>query len=98
LNEVVDRESSWIWGAENLNLHEDAPLHPAKCIVWSAVSPVGILGPAFLKENINSKLMGVGFFNWPNPSSRTMALGSTQPLTRCFPTWGPRPTGGQFDC
>jgi hypothetical protein len=22
-----------------------------------------------------------GFFNWPNPSSRTMALGSTQPLT-----------------
>jgi hypothetical protein len=23
-----------------------------------------------------------GFFNWPNPSSRTMALGSTQPLTK----------------
>jgi hypothetical protein len=23
----------------------------------------------------------VYFFNWPNPSSRTMALGSTQPLT-----------------
>jgi hypothetical protein len=23
----------------------------------------------------------VGFFNLPNPSSRTMALGSTQPLT-----------------
>jgi hypothetical protein len=22
----------------------------------------------------------IGFFNWPNPSSRTMALGSTQPL------------------
>jgi hypothetical protein len=22
-----------------------------------------------------------GFFNWPNSSSRTMALGSTQPLT-----------------
>jgi hypothetical protein len=22
-----------------------------------------------------------GFFNWPNPSSRTMASGSTQPLT-----------------
>jgi hypothetical protein len=21
------------------------------------------------------------FFNWPNPSSRTMAMGSTQPLT-----------------
>jgi hypothetical protein len=21
------------------------------------------------------------FFNWPNPSSRTMTLGSTQPLT-----------------
>jgi hypothetical protein len=24
---------------------------------------------------------GVDFFNLPNPSSRTMALGSTQPLT-----------------
>jgi hypothetical protein len=23
----------------------------------------------------------IGFFNWPNPSSRTMALGSTQFLT-----------------
>jgi hypothetical protein len=23
----------------------------------------------------------IWFFNWPNPSSRTMALGSTQPLT-----------------
>jgi hypothetical protein len=23
-----------------------------------------------------------GFFNWPNPSSRTMALESTQPLTQ----------------
>jgi hypothetical protein len=23
----------------------------------------------------------IGFFTWPNPSSRTMALGSTQPLT-----------------
>jgi hypothetical protein len=23
----------------------------------------------------------IGFFNWPNPSSRTMVLGSTQPLT-----------------
>jgi hypothetical protein len=23
----------------------------------------------------------IGFFNWPNPSSRTMALASTQPLT-----------------
>jgi hypothetical protein len=23
----------------------------------------------------------IRFFNWPNPSNRTMALGSTQPLT-----------------
>jgi hypothetical protein len=22
----------------------------------------------------------IGFFNWPNPSNRTMALGSIQPL------------------
>jgi hypothetical protein len=36
---------------------------------------------------INLKVMGsipdevIGFFNWPKPSSRTMALGLTQPLT-----------------
>jgi hypothetical protein len=24
----------------------------------------------------------IGFFNWPNPSSSTMALGSTEPLTQ----------------
>jgi hypothetical protein len=24
----------------------------------------------------------IGFFNWPNPSSRTMTLGSTQPITK----------------
>jgi hypothetical protein len=24
---------------------------------------------------------GIGFFDWPNPSSSIMALGSTQPLT-----------------
>jgi hypothetical protein len=26
----------------------------------------------------------IGLFNWPNPSSRTVALGSTQPLPRIF--------------
>jgi hypothetical protein len=38
-----------------------------------------------------------GFFNLPNPSSRTMALGSTQPLTemstRNFHGGKRRPTG-----
>jgi hypothetical protein len=28
----------------------------------------------------------IEFFNWPNPSSRNMALGSTQPLTE-MSTW-----------
>jgi hypothetical protein len=38
-----------------------------------------------------------GFFNLPNPSSRTMALGSTQPLTemstRNLPAGEGRPQG-----
>jgi hypothetical protein len=37
----------------------------------------------------------IEFFNWPNPSSRTMALGSTQPLiemsTRNLPGGKGRP-------
>jgi hypothetical protein len=28
----------------------------------------------------------IGFFNWPNPSSHTSALGSTQPLTEMSAT------------
>jgi hypothetical protein len=40
----------------------------------------------------------IGFFNWPNPSSRTMALGSTQPLTEKstwnFPGGKGRPVRG----
>jgi hypothetical protein len=39
----------------------------------------------------------IGFFNWPNPSSRTMALGSTQPVTekstRNIPGGKGRPAG-----
>jgi hypothetical protein len=31
----------------------------------------------------------VDFFNLPNPSSRTMALGSTQPLTKMSTTYIP---------
>jgi hypothetical protein len=40
----------------------------------------------------------IGIFNLPNPSSRTMALGSTQPLTemstRNLPGGKGRPTRG----
>jgi hypothetical protein len=41
----------------------------------------------------------IGFFNWPNPSSRTMARGSTQPLTemstRNLPLGGGGVKGGR---
>jgi hypothetical protein len=42
----------------------------------------------------------IGFFNWPNPSSRTMALGSTQPLTEKKyqeSSWGYRAAGAKAD-
>jgi hypothetical protein len=52
---------------------------------------------------INQKVAGsipdevTGFFNWRNPSSRTLALGSTQPLTemsiRHLPVCKGRPAG-----
>jgi hypothetical protein len=35
------------------------------------------------------------FFSWPNPSSRTMALGSTQPLTETSTRNLPGGTGGR---
>jgi hypothetical protein len=37
----------------------------------------------------------IGFFNWPNPSSRTMALGSTQPLTEMSTRILPGVKGGR---
>jgi hypothetical protein len=37
----------------------------------------------------------IGFFNWPNPSSRNMALGSTQPSTEMSTRNLPRGEGGQ---
>jgi hypothetical protein len=35
------------------------------------------------RRNVADSIPGevTGFFSWPNPSSRIMALGSTQPLT-----------------
>jgi hypothetical protein len=33
------------------------------------------------RSRVQVPMRSLDFFNWPNPSSRTMALGSTQPLT-----------------
>jgi hypothetical protein len=40
---------------------------------WGTVTSRTVTGSSLDEVNV--------FFNWPNPSSRTMALGSTQPLT-----------------
>jgi hypothetical protein len=45
------------------------------------------------RSRVRVPMWWIFFFNWPNPSSRTMALGSTQPLTemsiRNLPCWQP---------
>jgi hypothetical protein len=33
------------------------------------------------RSRVHVPMRSLDFFNWPNPSSPTMALGSTQPLT-----------------
>jgi hypothetical protein len=35
----------------------------------------------FLRQTVTESITNIQFFNWPNPSSRTMALGPTQPVT-----------------
>jgi hypothetical protein len=40
-----------------------------------------VLGKFFVRSHVRYLMKSWDFFNWPNPSSRTMALGSTQPLT-----------------
>jgi hypothetical protein len=37
---------------------EDAPLHLAKFTLWYAFSAVGIVGPVFLKENVDCETCG----------------------------------------
>jgi hypothetical protein len=70
-------------------------LTSSACFAWPPLSPFYFLIylALFRQENVMSlqedvfKVAGlipdevIGFFNWPNPSSRTMALVSTQPLT-----------------
>jgi hypothetical protein len=43
---------------------------------------VVVWGTIFTSRKIVGSVPGevIGFFNWPNPSYRTMILGSTQPL------------------
>jgi hypothetical protein len=56
------------------------------CLFPSSEKNVHFLFFFHLDRLGNSQIMNLideitGFFSWPNPSSRTMALGSTQPLT-----------------
>jgi hypothetical protein len=47
--------------------------------VWTLLSPVD---DQFRSKNEAGSIPveAIGFLNWPNPSSSTIALGSTQPL------------------
>jgi hypothetical protein len=62
-------------------------------IVW-----LNIVGYLFCCHKVAGSIPDevIGFFNWSNPSSRTMALGLTQPLTemstRNLPGGKERPT------
>jgi hypothetical protein len=44
--------------------------------------PMEFLRQYATSRKISGSIPGevIGFFNWPNPSSSTMALGSTQPI------------------
>jgi hypothetical protein len=43
-------------------------------IGWGTMLPAG-------RSQVQVPMRSLDFFNWPNPSSRTMVLGSTQPVT-----------------
>jgi hypothetical protein len=55
LNGTANKHNSWIRRTEIPNVHEDAPLHPANCTVWCALSAVGIVGLALLQQNVTSE-------------------------------------------
>jgi hypothetical protein len=43
-------------------------------VAWGTMLQAG-------RSRVRFRMRSLNFFNWPNPSSRTVALGSTQPLT-----------------
>jgi hypothetical protein len=51
--------------------------HDSPCLGWD----LNRVPPKYRKVAGSYPDGVIGFFNWPNPSSRTMALGSAQPLT-----------------
>jgi hypothetical protein len=72
-------------------LPSDTYRKPITCIIAVSLSFVTYWGTQWrrwLRHYATSRKVAgsipdevIGFFNWPNPSSRTMALGSTQTLT-----------------
>jgi hypothetical protein len=79
----------WYWGSQPTTLHRCQASESWSFICMPPFS-VHVFRPT-LKENklfrVVAKVAGsipdgvTGFFHWYNPSGRTMALGSTQPLT-----------------
>jgi hypothetical protein len=52
---------------------------PANNVICCVLTNLGLYARS--RKVVDSIPDVTGFFNWPNPSSRTMTLGSTQPLT-----------------
>jgi hypothetical protein len=67
----------FIWSATEMHRFNHPVRHFLKEPVWLDSLPTNI---SLAKSKISFP-DEVEFFNLPNPSSRTMALGSTQPLT-----------------
>ena len=68
--------------------------HYALCMVRNLAHPSEQWGAWWLRHYASNRQVAgsisddvIGVFQWHNPSGRTMALGSTQPLTE-MSTWG----------
>jgi hypothetical protein len=51
LNGYVNKQNCRIWGSENPNTFEQAPMHPQKVTVWCGLWVGGIIGPYFFEND-----------------------------------------------
>ncbi|GFW32761.1 uncharacterized protein TNCV_3680091 [Trichonephila clavipes] len=51
LNGYVNKQNCRIWSEANPQVYVEIPLHPEKLTAWCALSPGGIIGPYFFKND-----------------------------------------------
>ena len=54
LSGQVNKQNYRFWAGENIHFYTEEPLYSDKILTWCAISTHGIIGPYFIKGNMNT--------------------------------------------